>query len=64
MNSDTSLEKELNMIDLNIKAVHTLTKLYLKDMVESSPLLHLWVLAQWQPLAQHTHIHRKVEDTV
>lgn len=31
---DTSLEKELNMIDLNIKAVHILTKLYLKDMVE------------------------------
>ena len=31
---DTSLETELNMIDLNIKAVHILTKLYLKDMVK------------------------------
>ncbi len=29
--SDTKLEKELDMIDLNIKAVHTLTKLFLKD---------------------------------
>ncbi|MEG2620555.1 MAG: SDR family NAD(P)-dependent oxidoreductase [Bacilli bacterium] len=27
-----NLEKELNMIDLNIKAVHVLTKLYLKSM--------------------------------
>ncbi len=27
----TSLEKELDMIDLNIKAVHTLTKLFLQD---------------------------------
>ena len=25
-------ETELNMIDLNIKAVHILTKLFLKDM--------------------------------
>lgn len=31
---DTSLEKELNMIDTNIKAVHILTKLFLKDMVK------------------------------
>lgn len=28
---ETSLDKELNMIDLNIKAVHVLTKLFLKD---------------------------------
>lgn len=28
----TDLEKELDMIDLNIKAVHILTKLFLKDM--------------------------------
>ncbi|MDY5627539.1 MAG: SDR family oxidoreductase [Clostridia bacterium] len=27
----TDLEKELNMIDLNIKALHTLTKLFLRD---------------------------------
>lgn len=29
--TETSLEEELNMIDLNIKAVHILTKLFLKD---------------------------------
>ena len=29
--SETDLESELNMIDLNIKAVHILTKLFLKD---------------------------------
>lgn len=28
---DTNLEKELDMIDLNIKAVHTLTKVFLQD---------------------------------
>lgn len=31
---ETSLEKELLMIDTNIKAVHILTKLFLKDMVK------------------------------
>lgn len=31
---ETSLEKDLNMIDLNIKAVHVLTKLFLKDFYE------------------------------
>ena len=30
----TDLEKELNMIDLNIKSVHILTKLFLADFVE------------------------------
>lgn len=30
----TDLDKELNMIDLNIKSVHVLTKLYLKDMIK------------------------------
>ena len=29
--SDVPLERELNMIDLNIKALHILTKLFLKD---------------------------------
>lgn len=32
--SETSLDKELNMIDLNIKAYHILTKLFLKDFVK------------------------------
>lgn len=31
---ETSLDKELDMIDLNIKAVHILTKLFLKDFKE------------------------------
>ena len=30
----TDLEKELNMIDLNIKSVHVLSKLFLKDFVK------------------------------
>ena len=30
----TELSTELNMIDVNIKAVHTLTKLFLKDMIK------------------------------
>lgn len=30
--ASTELKKELNMIDVNIKAVHVLTKLFLKDM--------------------------------
>ena len=31
---DTDLNKEIDMIDVNIKAVHLLTKLFLKDMVK------------------------------
>lgn len=30
--TETDLSRELNMIDLNIKSVHVLTKLFLKDM--------------------------------
>lgn len=32
--SETSLEKELEMIDLNVKAYHILTKLFLKDFIK------------------------------
>lgn len=32
--NETSLDKELDMIDINIKALHTLTKCFLKDFVE------------------------------
>lgn len=32
--NSTDLDKELEMIDLNIKALHILTKLYLKDMIK------------------------------
>lgn len=31
---DTDIDRDLNMIDLNIKCVHILTKLYLKDMLK------------------------------
>ncbi|MCI8446745.1 MAG: SDR family oxidoreductase [Bacilli bacterium] len=34
--SDTKLEKELDMIDLNIKAVHALTKQFVKDFKEKN----------------------------
>lgn len=33
---DTDLEKEINMINTNIVAVHTLTKLYLRDMYQKN----------------------------
>ena len=33
---ETNLETELNMIDVNITAMHILTKLYLKDMKEKN----------------------------
>ena len=33
---NTNLEKELNMIDLNIKALHILTKLFLKNMIKNN----------------------------
>lgn len=33
---ETDLEKELNLIKTNVTAVHILTKLYLKDMVEKN----------------------------
>lgn len=33
---ETELNKELDMIDLNIKAVHILTKLFLRDMVKKN----------------------------
>ena len=32
--NNTDLDKELEMIDLNIKSLHVLTKLYLKDMIK------------------------------
>lgn len=34
--TETDLEKELSMINTNISAVHTLAKLYLKDMAENN----------------------------
>lgn len=34
--NETDLDRELNMIDVNIKAVHVLTKLFYKDMVKNN----------------------------
>ena len=48
---DTDLDKELNLIDLNIKAYHVLTKLFLKDMVErdSGRILNVASSAAFEP---------------
>ena len=34
--AETDLDKEINLIDTNVKAVHILTKLYLKDMMNKN----------------------------
>lgn len=48
---DTSLDKELNMIDLNICAVHILTKLFLKDFNKKNKgyILNVSSSAAFQP---------------
>lgn len=48
---DTDLDKELNMINVNIKAVHILTKLFLKDMVkrDSGHILNVASIAGFIP---------------
>jgi len=48
---DIKLEKELDMIDLNIKAVHTLTKLFLKDFKkrDSGYILNVASIAGFLP---------------
>lgn len=47
----SDINNDLNMIDLNIKAVHLLTKLYLKDMVnnDSGRILNVSSSAAFQP---------------
>ena len=47
----TDLEKELNMIDLNIKSVHILTKLFLKEFIkkDSGYILNVASSAAFQP---------------
>lgn len=49
--SKTDLTKELDMIDVNIKAVHILTKLFLKDMVKKDAgyILNVASSASFQP---------------
>ena len=48
---ETDLSKELNMIDVNIKAVHILTKLFLKDMKKrnSGYILNVASMAAFAP---------------
>lgn len=48
---DTDLNEELNLIDLNIKAYHILTKLFLRDMVKrnSGRILNVASSAAFQP---------------
>lgn len=48
---ETSLEKELNMIDTNIKGMHILTKLFLKDMVQKDKgrILNVSSIAGFMP---------------
>lgn len=47
----TDLETELNMIDTNVKAVHILTKLFLKDMVieDAGHILNVSSIASFLP---------------
>lgn len=49
--NDTDLSNELNMIDLNIKTVHVLTKLFLNDFVNknSGRILNVASLAAFEP---------------
>lgn len=48
---ETELEKELSLIDTNIKAVHILTKLYLKDMMKKNEghILNVASIAGFMP---------------
>lgn len=49
--TNADLDKELNMIDVNVKAVHILTKLFLKDMVkqDSGYILNVASIAGFMP---------------
>ena len=48
---DTDIEKEIQMIELNITSVHLLTKLYLKDMVNKNQgrILNVASIAGFMP---------------
>ena len=49
--SKTDLEKEINLINTNITALHILTKLYLKDMIKrnSGHILNVASIAGMEP---------------
>lgn len=48
---NTKLDKEMDMIDLNIKAVHTLTKLFLSDFIKKDKgyILNVASIASFEP---------------
>lgn len=48
---DTELDKELEMVDINVKALHTLMKLYLEDMVQKDKgqILNVASIAGFMP---------------
>lgn len=48
---ETSLDKDLNMIDLNIKAVHILTKIFLQDFLKNNRgfILNVASMASFSP---------------
>ncbi len=48
---DTDLDKEMNMIDVNIKALHVLTKLYLDNMIKKNKgdILNVASIAGFMP---------------
>ena len=54
---DTNLDKELNMINVNIKAVHILTKLFLKDMVATYYSTKAYIVRLTQSI--HTELKKK-----
>lgn len=48
---NAALDKELNMIDVNVRAVHVLTKLYLNEMIkrDSGHILNVGSIAGFMP---------------
>lgn len=49
--TETDLDKELSLIDTNVKAIHILTKLYLKDMIKKDKghILNVASIAGFMP---------------
>ena len=49
--NDTNLDRELDMVDLNVKSVHVLTKLFLNDFIKknSGYILNVASIAAFQP---------------
>lgn len=49
--NDTNLDRELDMVDLNVKSVHVLTKLFLYDFIKknSGYILNVASIAAFQP---------------